>query len=130
MVSWANAARVVRSLVIGLRKANYIKAAQVAGTNTFHMVTRHILPNIGSAIGTIMVTDVGATILRFAGLSFIGLGAQAPQPEWGMMINEARLHMAKMPSLILYPVIAVTLSVLAFQLISDGLQEKHDGKLH
>ena len=129
LVSWAKYARVVRSLVIGIREADYIKAAKVSGTDGFHIVTRHILPNIGGAIGTIVVTDIGSTILRFAGLSFIGLGAQAPEAEWGMMINEARLYMAKMPSLIIYPIIAVTISVFAFQLISDGLRDKLDDKV-
>ena len=119
LVSWAHYARIVRSLVISIRESDYIKAAKVSGTNGFHLVTRHILPNIGGAVGTVVVTDIGSTILRFAGLSFIGLGAQAPEAEWGMMINEARLYMAKMPELIIYPVIAVTISVFAFQLISE-----------
>jgi len=128
LVSWARYARVVRSLVIGVREADYMRAARVSGTSGLHLVTRHILPNIGGAIGTIVVTDIGSTILRFAGLSFIGLGAQAPEAEWGMMINEARLFMAKAPSLIIYPVLAVTVSVFAFQLISDGLRDRLDDK--
>lgn len=128
LVSWAKYARVVRSLVISVRSADYIKAAKVSGTSSLHMVTRHILPNIGGAIGTIVVTDIGSTILRFAGLSFIGLGAQPPAAEWGMMINEARLYMASCPGLIIYPVIAVTLSVFAFQLIGDGLRDRQDNK--
>ncbi|NLH00954.1 MAG: ABC transporter permease subunit [Clostridiales bacterium] len=127
LVSWARYARVVRSLVISIREADYMKAAKVSGTDGLHLVSRHIIPNISGAIGTIVVTDIGSTILRFAGLSFIGLGAQAPSPEWGMMINEARLYMDKMPSLIIYPILAVTLSVLAFQLIGDGLRDRLDG---
>ncbi len=130
LVSWAKYARVVRSLVISVRSADYIKAARVSGTSGLHMMTRHILPNIGGTIGTIVVTDIGSTILRFAGLSFIGLGAQAPEPEWGMMINEARLFMARCPNLIIYPVIAVTISVFAFQLISDGLRDRLDDKTY
>ncbi len=128
LVSWARYARVVRSLVISIREADYMKAAKVSGTDGLHLVTRHILPNIGGAVGTVAVTDIGSTILKFAGLSFIGLGAQAPEAEWGMMINEARLYMAKMPELILYPILAVTISVFAFQLISDGLRDRLDDK--
>ncbi|HHU05345.1 MAG TPA: ABC transporter permease [Clostridiales bacterium] len=128
LVSWAKYARVVRSLVIGIRKADYMKAARVAGASTFRLVTRHILPNIGGALGTLVVTDLGSTILRFAGLSFIGLGAQPPKPEWGMMINDARLHINSNPMLIIYPILAVTLSVLAFHLLSDGLRDRLDSK--
>ncbi len=128
LVSWARYARVVRSLVISIRKADYIRAARVSGTSGVKLVTRHILPNIGGAIGTIIVTDIGSTILKFAGLSFIGLGAQAPEAEWGMMINDARLYMTEAPALIIYPILAITLSVLAFQLISDGFRDRIDSK--
>lgn len=128
LVSWAKYARLVRSLVIGIRRADYMRAARVAGSSTFRLVIRHILPNIGGTLGTIVVTDFGSTILRFAGLSFIGLGAQPPEPEWGMMINDARLYMETNPMLIIYPILAVTLSVLAFHLLGDGLRDRLDSK--
>ncbi len=128
LVSWARYARVVRSLVIGVREAHYVKAARVSGSSGFQIVVRHIIPNIVGAIGTIIVTDIGSTILKFAGLSFIGLGAQAPEAEWGMMINDARLYMTEAPSLIVYPILAITLSVLAFQLIGDGFRDRIDSR--
>ena len=124
LVSWARYARLVRSLTIGIREADYIKAARVAGTRGVHIVTRHILPGIMGTLATAMVTDIGSTILRLAGLSFIGLGAQPPEAEWGVMINEARLYIDAAPWLILCPVIAVSIAVLAFHLAGDGLKAR------
>ena len=126
LVSWAKYARMVRNLVIGIGQMEYIKAARVAGTNRFHLVTWHILPNIAGTVGTVLVTDVGSTILRLAGLSFIGLGAQPPEPEWGMMINEARMYLESAPGLILCPVAAVSLTVLSFHLIGDSIRDRMD----
>lgn len=123
LVSWARYARLVRSLTIDIRSADYIRAAKVAGTRGRHIVLRHILPNIMGTIVTALVTDIGSTILRIAGLSFIGLGAQPPQAEWGVMISEARLYIGSAPQLILYPVCAVTLAVLAFHLVGDGIRD-------
>jgi peptide/nickel transport system permease protein len=121
LISWAKYARVIRGLVIGVKNADYIKAARVSGTNNFHLITWHILPNIKNTIGTIIVTDIGSTILTISGLSFIGLGAQATEAEWGMMINEARIYIDKAPQMILYPVITIVICVLAFNLIGDSL---------
>lgn len=127
LVGWASFARMVRSLVIGMRHAQYIQAAKISGTRPVRIVTRHILPNISGTISTILVSDIGSTVLKIAGLSFIGLGAQPPEAEWGMMINEARLYISSTPSLILYPVAAVSVTVLAFHLVSDGLKGPGQG---
>lgn len=124
LVSWAKYARLVRSLTIGIKNAGYIRAARVSGAGTVQIVTRHILPNMLNTIITVLVSDIGSTILRIAGLSFIGLGAQPPEAEWGMMINEARLHMTSAPHLILFPVAAISVTVLAFHLLGDGLNSR------
>ncbi|KNZ41129.1 ABC transporter permease [Acetobacterium bakii] len=126
IVSWAKYARVIRGLVIGTKNADYVKAARVAGTNHLHMITWHILPNIKNTIGTLIVTDIGSTILTISGLSFIGLGAQASEAEWGMMINEARMYIIKSPQMILYPIVTIIIVVLAFNLIGDALASNEE----
>ena len=124
LVSWAKYARLVRTLTIGIKNADFIRAAKVSGTTPFMIVVRHILPNMLNTIITVLVSDIGSTILRVAGLSFIGLGAQPPEAEWGMMINEARIYITSTPRLILYPVLAVSITVLTFNLLGDGLQSR------
>jgi len=128
LVSWAGFSRIVRSLVISIKSADYIKVARASGTNGFNLMRRHIMPNIAGAILTILATNLGNAILQIAGLSFLGLGAQPPTAEWGMMINDARIHIYGMPSLILYPVAAVSIAVLGFHLIGDGLKDISDSK--
>jgi len=128
LVSWAGFSRLVRSLVISVKDADYIKAARVSGTGGAKIVTRHILPNIAGAILTVLVTNLGSAILQIAGLSFLGLGAQPPAAEWGMMINDARIYISSAPTLILYPVAAVSFAVLGFHLIGDGLKDKSDSR--
>lgn len=128
LVSWAKYARLVRSLTIGIKGSDYIRAARVSGTRTALIVIRHILPNMMNTIITVLVSDIGSTILRIAGLSFIGLGAQPPEAEWGMMINEARLYMSSAPHLIIFPVAAISVTVLIFNLIGDGLQGRAAGQ--
>jgi len=126
LVSWAGFSRVVRSLVISVKDAEYITTARTAGTRGIKLVTRHIFPNISGAMFTILVTNLGNTILQIAGLSFLGLGAQPPTAEWGMMINDARSFISGNPSLILYPIAAVSMAVLGFHLIGDGLKDISD----
>jgi len=128
LVSWAGFARVVRSLAISVKDAEYMKAAKASGTRGIKLVTRHVLPNIAGAILTILVTSLGNTILQIAGLSFLGLGAAPPAAEWGMMINDARIYISSTPSLILYPVAAVSIAVLGFHLIGDGLKDMSDSR--
>ena len=125
-VSWAKYARVTRSLVLSVKEAEFVKAAKVCGASKFKLILRHILPNITSTLLTITITDIGSTILRLATLSFIGLGAQHPTPEWGIMINEARSYIDYSPNMIIYPIIAIFITVMSFNLIGDGLREKLD----
>jgi len=128
LVNWAGFSRLVRSLVISVKQADYIKVAICCGTSLPNIILRHVLPNIAGALLTIFVTNLGNTILQIAGLSFLGLGAQPPTAEWGMMINEARVHIATTPALIIYPLIAVSVAVLGFNLIGDGLKDVSDAR--
>jgi ABC-type dipeptide/oligopeptide/nickel transport system permease subunit len=83
---------------------------------------------VAGAVLTILATSLGNAILQLAGLSFLGLGAQPPAAEWGMMINDARIYISSTPSLILYPVAAVSIAVLGFHLIGDGLKDMSDSR--
>ena len=126
LVNWAGFARIVRSLVIGVKDEEYIKAARASGTRGIRLAVRHILPNISGAAATVIATNLGNVILQIAALSFLGLGAEFPTAEWGMMVSDARMHAAAMPSLMVYPVAAVSIAVLGFHLIGDGLKDISD----
>ena len=125
-VSWTKYARITRNLTLSIKESGFVKAAKVCGTSKLNIIIRHILTNIISTILTIMMTDIGGTILRLATLSFIGLGAQHPTPEWGIMINEARRYIDYAPHMIIYPILAIFVTVLAFNLIGDSLRDKLD----
>lgn len=121
--------RVVRSVIINVKGADYIEAAKAAGSSDFRIIVTHILPN---AIGPIIVQatmNVANSILSAASFSFIGLGIQPPRPEWGTMLSEAKDVMTVMPSLAIIPGLAIAITALAFNLVGDGLRDALDPKL-
>lgn len=122
-------ARIVRSSVIVIRGQEFIEAARSCGTKNHRIILRHILPN---AIGPIVVQctlHMATTILGVAGLSFIGLGIKPPIPEWGSMLSEARGQMRDNPYLMIFPGIAIMISVLSLNLIGDGLRDALDPRM-
>lgn len=122
-------ARIVRSSVISLRSQEFIEAARACGTKDIRIILRHIMPN---AIGPLVVQatlNMATTILGVAGLSFIGLGIEAPIPEWGSMLSEARDQMRYYPYLMVIPGIFIMLSVLSLNLIGDGLRDALDPRM-
>lgn len=122
-------ARIVRSSVISLRGQEFIEAARACGTKDVRIIVRHILPN---AIGPLVVQEtlnMATTILGDAGLSFIGLGIEAPIPEWGSMLSEARDQMRYYPYLMIFPGISIMLAVLSLNLIGDGLRDALDPRM-
>lgn len=124
-----NYARIVRSSVLTMRNADFIEAAHVAGAGTGWILCRHIIPN---TIGPIIVQctlGIGSSILNAAGLSYIGLGVESPRPEWGNMLSEAREFIQVAPHLILIPGIFLALTVLAINLLGDGLRDALDPRL-
>lgn len=122
--SWAGYARITRNLVRRVKQMDYIKLAKVCGSNSSQIMRRHILPNVLSPIITLSIANTGGMILKLSGMSFIGLGAQPPTAEWGMMINEGRRYLETAPRLILWPILAVCLTVFSFNLLGDGLRTK------
>ena len=122
-------ARVVRSMVIGEAQSEYVEAAKVSGATNFRIIVRHILPNIVGPVIVQATMSVASLILTSAGLSFIGLGVQAPAPEWGTMLSEARNFMLTDPYLVIIPGLAIALTVFSLNTIGDGLRDAFDPRM-
>lgn len=128
-ISWASYARVVRALVLSARQRDYVIAAIALGAGTRRLMLRHILPNVVAPVVVLASLQVGSMILALAALGFFGLGAQPPTPEWGTMINQSRLYLQTAPTLMVYPGAAISLAVLGFNLLGDGLRDALDPRL-
>ena len=121
--------RLIRSTVLTVVESDYVEAARACGTGDARIILRHILPN---AIGPIIVqttTSISDMILTASGLSFIGMGVQAPTPEWGATISEAREFYRQKPYLVIFPGVCIILTALSFNLIGDGLRDALDPRL-
>jgi peptide/nickel transport system permease protein len=127
-VSWTKYARLARSLVLKIKQEPYMEAAVLTGTSTLNILKRYILPNILSTLIVTAATDIGGMMMELAGLSFLGFGAQAPIPEWGLMLNEGRTYLAKAPWLMIYPGIAIVIVVVVFNLLGDSIRDILDPK--
>ena len=128
VVSWTKYARLSRSLVLKIKETDYIRAAKVTGCKTVHIITRHILPNIISTLIITATTDIGTMILELSALSFLGFGAQSPQAEWGLMLNEGRAYMVDCPWLMIYPGLAICIVVVVYNLLGDSLRDILDSR--
>ena len=115
-------ARLVRANVLSLKTQTYVEAARSLGISDTMLLFRHILPGTISVILVYLSMRIGTSIITAASLSFLGLGAQPPMPEWGAMLNEARADLLTAPHAAIFPVIAIFLTVLAFNLLGDGLR--------
>ncbi len=122
-------ARLVRGNTLVLKQMTYIESARSIGASDFIIIMRHILPGTLSSIVVYFTMRIGTSIITAASLSFLGLGAQPPTPEWGAMLNEARADMVMAPHVALFPSLAIFLTVLAFNLLGDGLRDALDPKL-
>ncbi|WP_133647701.1 glutathione ABC transporter permease GsiD [Paraburkholderia flava] len=122
-------ARLVRGNTLVLKQLTYIEAARSIGASDWTIIMRHILPGTISSVVVYFTMRIGTSIITAASLSFLGLGAQPPTPEWGAMLNEARADMVTAPHIALFPSLAIFLTVLAFNLLGDGLRDALDPKL-
>lgn len=126
VVYWTSFARLSRGLVVSIKEQNYVKAAVMSGSSPVKIMFKHILPNI---LGQLLVTatsEIGSVVISMAGLSFLGLGAQRPTAEWGIMISEAQAKIRTAPQLVLYSSIALIIVVLIFNLFGDTLRDYLD----
>lgn len=122
-------ARLVRGNTLALKQMTYVEAVRSVGASDFTIMLRHILPGTISPIVVYGTMRIGTSIITAASLSFLGMGARPPTPEWGAMLNEARADMVIAPHVAIFPALAIFLTVLAFNLLGDGLRDALDPKI-
>ncbi len=126
---WVEYARVVRGLTLGVRDREFVEAARCSGAPPSRIVLRHVLPNVVPSVLVLATLELGGLILAISGLSFLGLGAQPPTPEWGTMLNDGRPFFQKAPQLMIYPGLAITVVVAGCNLLGDGLRDVLDPRM-
>ncbi len=129
IVSIPGYARLTRSTVLTLREAEYVEASRALGASSIQLLFRRILPNALPALIVLATLGIATAILDTAALSFLGLGAQPPQAEWGTMLGSERNQLFSAPHLVIIPGIAISITVLAFNLLGDGLRDALDPRL-
>lgn len=121
-------ARLARSSVLAVKETEYVEAARALGAMVPRILVRHILPNILAPLLVQATLGIATAELEAAGLSYLGLGARPPEPEWGAMLNDARSYWLSAPWALIFPGTAITLLVLGFNLLGDGLRDALDPK--
>ena len=132
MFGWMTYARVIRGNILALRELEYVQAARAIGSSNFRIMTRHLLPNAIFPVLVIASMNIGAYVLIFAALSFLGLGAQRGYADWGQMINFARNWISSLSThwyIVVFPGVAIVLFVLAWNLVGDALRDILDPRL-
>ncbi|MGN1025379.1 MAG: ABC transporter permease [Faecousia sp.] len=124
-----NFARIVRASTMTIKDQEYVEAARCIGANHFHIILKHVFPNVLAPIIVQATLGVGTAIILAASLSFLGLGVQPPTPEWGSMLSSARTYMRDYPYMVIFPGLAIMTTVLALNLFGDGLRDALDPKL-
>ena len=128
VVSWAEYARLARALTLQEKNKNYMTALKAGGCGHARIIFRHVLRNILPSVIALATMEIGSIILSIAGFSFIGLGVQAPTPEWGAMLNEAKNVLTSNPTQMIVPGVAIVILVSAFNLMGDALRDVLDPK--
>lgn len=124
------ALRLVRSSVLQIREETYVEASRSIGTRTAGIIMRHVLPNAAGPLIVFTALLAGSVMLVEAGLSFIGLGVQPPEASWGSMLGTSFRYLSRAPELAIYPGLAIAITVLALNLIGDGLRESIGKRVH
>ncbi|HEY7031768.1 MAG TPA: ABC transporter permease [Thermomicrobiales bacterium] len=126
LVNWMPAARLVRAQVVSLKQKEFVEAARGLGASDRRIMGQHLLPNIVAVIVVTATLGIPQAIIYEAGISFLGLGARPPMPSWGLMISEAIPNLRSYPYMLVSPAIALSLTVLAFNFLGDGLRDALD----
>ena len=126
IVSWTKYARLSRSMVLKVKRRDFVEAAIVNGGTPGHILWVHILPNILPMMVITAAADIGALMMELAGLSVLGFGSQPPAPEWGLMLNEGRQQLQTAPWLMFFPGLAIFVTVVVFNLWGDNLRDVLD----
>ena len=128
-ILWAGYARIVRGLVLAVRERPFVEAARSAGAGRLRVVFCHVLPNTISPVVVLATVEIGQLLLAISTLTFLGLGAPPPTPEWGAMLNDGRTYFLSDPHVALLPGAAISLAVLGFNLVGDGVHDALDPRL-
>ncbi len=129
VLGWLSICRIVRATFLQLKQMEYVEAARALGFGGRRIMFRHILPNALQPIIVYGTIAIGSAILAEAALSFLGVGPQDPTPAWGLMISDGKGDLANAPHLVFFPGLAISLTVLAFVFVGDGLRDALDPKL-
>jgi ABC-type dipeptide/oligopeptide/nickel transport system permease subunit len=130
VTGWVTMARLVRGVMLANREQEYVKAARVAGAGNGYIIIRHMLPNSMTPIVVALTFGIPQAIFIEASLSFIGVGIRPPQPSWGQMVGAGQAYVQSVPHLLLFPCLAIALTMLAFTFLGDGLRDALDVRMN
>lgn len=125
MVQWVHYARICRNMVVSLKERNFIAAARISGSSTWTIIRKHIIPNVQRPIVVMGTLEMGWAIMDISALSFLGLGIQPPNAEWGAMIHEGTGYIRSHPELMIYPGVAILLVVMTFNILGEALSDRY-----
>ena len=123
LISWTMYARVTRSMVMTIRKEDYVEQARLSGASKPSIMFRYIMPNVIPYLIVLITQDIGSNLLTLASLSLLGLGSQPPSPEWGFMLSEGKRFMQTSPWMIIFPGMVILICVIIFNLMGDSLRD-------
>ena len=129
LTQWPGTARLVRGEVLSLREQEYVEAARALGFGRARIILRHLLPNVMAPVIVAATLGIGNTIVLEAGLSFLGMGVQPPTPSWGTLVADGRQNLIGAWWVATFPGLAIVMTVLAFNLVGDGLRDALDPRL-
>ncbi|HIE48106.1 TPA: ABC transporter permease [Candidatus Bipolaricaulota bacterium] len=129
LTMWSQYARIVRGNILTVKEQDFVEAARALGAGNLRIMWRHLLPNVMAPVIVVATLNVAGAILLESGLSFLGFGAQPPTPSWGNMIATGRVYLRQAPHIATSAGMAIFLTVLAFNLVGDGLRDVLDPRL-
>ena len=128
LISWTNHARVTRAMMISFKNNDFINQAKLGGADNFKIIIRYLIPNILPYLVVITTQDIANNLLTLSSLSLLGIGAQPPMPEWGLMLTEGKKYMQTAPWILLFPGLAILLCVIVFNLLGEEFRNILDPK--
>lgn len=129
LLLWPYYARQVRGEVLSIKERDFVALARVAGCSNFHIIWRHIFPNVAPSVLVLLTLQAASVIILEAALSFLGVGIPPPTPAWGLMVGEGRMYMVSAWWIVLWPGLAILFTVLSINLLGDWLRDRLDPKL-
>lgn len=129
VIGWSDYARLVRGQVLSVKENDYIQAVRATGASDVRIISRHILPNVVAPIIVLATLGMAGALLAASALSFLGLGAQPPMPDWGAILADGRGFLRRAPWIATFPGLAIMVTVLGFNFLGDGLRDALDPRL-